>query len=68
MLRVSAVVFDSYDNSLVMQFDNGGIRMYCDVSEVEFLNLSRTDNERFTNEFIRTRNNYEELLMPYVIS
>ena len=26
MSRVSAVVFDSHDNSLVMQFDNGGIR------------------------------------------
>ena len=25
MLRVTAVVFDSHDNSLVMQFNNGGI-------------------------------------------
>ena len=34
MLRVTAVVFDSHDNSLVMQFNNGGIRMYRNVSEV----------------------------------
>ena len=53
MPRVTAVVFDSHDNSLVMQFDNGGIRRYCNESEVEFLCLSRTDNDRFKNAFIR---------------
>ena len=68
MPRVSAVVFDSHDNSLVIQFDKGGIRRYRNVSEVEFLCLSRTDNEHFKNEFIRTQNNYDQLLKPYVIS
>ena len=42
MPRVTAVVFDSHDNSLVMQFNNSGIRRYRNVSEVEFLRLSRT--------------------------
>ena len=68
MLRVTAVVFDSHDNTLVMQFNNGGIRRYRNVSEVEFLCLSRTDDDRFKNEFIRTQNNYDQLLEPRVAS
>ena len=46
MPRVTAVVFDSHDNSLVMQFNNGGIRRYRKVSEVEFLCLSGTDDDQ----------------------